>query len=439
MVAKVGDICENIKMGKDADFFNVTYTGDPPTEVAAIRPIATVPLSRKEDGEWFVTGDIDGDGAVEIVTARNFCDDDTPPFVTSVTAHKLDGSVLWRWGDPAAGGWPLGYDVACQIHDWDGDGRPEVILATRGQLVELDGATGAERRRLSIPDTATDCLTFADLDGSGQKRQLLLKDRYFQIWAIDYDGNELWTIRMPGGYRTAHQPYPLDIDGDGREEIMVGYALADPDGKIRWTFEPPPYDEPLGHLDCCRVVRRGTTPAEWRLACTACGHRGLVMLDGDGQKLWMLTGRHYESIDVGRLDPQDPAPRLVVDLAQEPTELLPLMVIDEAGRQLGQIMLEEPRFHALIDVLGRGHDQIVLPHVRGIFDQRGRWLARFDLPHSGNIIQRGDMTGTGTAGIAISTPGHGKPEAPAIHMFELTHAHARKTDTLGCGPNFTLY
>ena len=43
-------------------------------------------------------------------------------------------------------------------------------------------------------------------------------------------GNLLWTVENPGGYRTAHQPFPLDIDGDGREEIMAGYALLDPDG-----------------------------------------------------------------------------------------------------------------------------------------------------------------------------------------------------------------
>jgi len=425
-------------MTRAADFFDVTHTGEPPADVPAIQPVTTVPLSVEQDGEWFVTGDLDGDGAVEIVTARNYCDDDTPPFVTSVVAHRLDGSVMWQWGEPAAGGWRLGYDVACQIHDWDGDGNAEVLLATRGELVELEGATGKERRRLRIPDDATDCLTFADLTGSGHRRQLLFKDRYFQTWAMDYDGTELWTVRMPGGYRTAHQPYPLDIDGDGREEVVVGYALADADGKIRWTFEPPPYDEPLGHLDCCRIVRRGPTPADWRLACSCCGHRGLVMLDGDGRKLWMLTERHYESIDVGRIDPDDPDPRLVVDLAQEPAVLL-LMVVDESGRQLGQMMLKDPRFHTVLDVLGRGHEQIVQPYARAVFDHRGRWLATLDLPEPGNIVQRGDMTGSGTVGMAISTPGHGEAGKPAIHLFEISHPHARKTDVLGCGPNFTLY
>ena len=34
-----------------------------------------------------------------------------------------------------------------------------------------------------------------------------------------------------------HYPYPLDIDGDGREEIIIGYALWSPDGKQLWSHD----------------------------------------------------------------------------------------------------------------------------------------------------------------------------------------------------------
>ena len=432
-------------MTRAADFFDVTHAAGPPADVPVVRAKVSVPLDGRIDGEWFVTGDIDGDGAVEIVTARNHMDDTTPPHVTSVCARKLDGSVLWTWGDAAAGGWRLGYDVACQVHDWDGDGNAEVILATHSELVELDGATGAERRRLRIPIGASDCLTFADLAGRGHRGELLVKDRYFNIYALDYDGELLWHVGWPGGHRTAHQPYPIDIDGDGREEVVVGYALADADGKLRWTFEPTPYDEPLGHLDACRVFRRGPTPADWRLVCTCCGHRGIVMLDGEGNKLWQLTGPHYESIDIGRLDPRDAEPRIVVDLVEWPANLHSLMIIDEAGTQLGQIGLANPRLHTVMDLLGLGHDQIVMPSARAVFGHRGQWLARLDLPADGNIVQKGDMTGSGTVGMAVSTTAgtttdkSAIPDSPTIQLFEITHPHATKTNTLGCGENYTLY
>ena len=432
-------------MSRAADFFDVTHVDDAPGDVPVVAPKLSVPLDAGVDGQWFVTGDIDGDGAVEIITARNHMDDSTPPHVTSVTARKLSGELLWTWGDPAAGGWRLGYDVACQVHDWDGDGRLEVVLATHNELVELDGATGAERRRLKIPTGASDCLTFVDLAGRGHRRELLVKDRYYNIYALNYDGKLLWHVGWPGGHRTAHQPYLLDIDGDGREEVVVGYALADADGKLRWTFEPPTYDEPLGHLDACRVFRRGPAPADWRLVCTCCGHRGIVMLDGDGNKLWQHEGAHYESIDIGRLDPRDAAPRIVVDLLEWPANRQWLMVIDEAGTQLGRIELANPRLHTLMDLLGLGHDQIVMPSARAVFDHRGEWLARLDLPADGDIVQKGDMTGSGYVGMAVSTPcdddsDHNyRPPSPAIHLFEITHAHAVKTNILGCGENYTLY
>jgi hypothetical protein len=80
-----------------------------------------------------------------------------------VAAHDLDGRVLWVWGNPNTGRRGLHHDVACQIHDWDGDGRNEVVVCTEGYLVELDGATGKERRKIPIPPNATDCLVFANL------------------------------------------------------------------------------------------------------------------------------------------------------------------------------------------------------------------------------------------------------------------------------------
>ena len=425
-------------MTRADDFFDLDCTGDPPADVPAVAPKVSVPLDGATDGAWFVTGDIDGDGEIEIVTARNYADDATPAYVTSVQARKLDGSVLWQWGDTSAGGYRLGYDVACQIQDWDGDGKLEVVLATRGALVELDGATGAERRRITIADDATDCVTFADLAGRGRRQEVIVKDRYHQTWAMDYDGRELWTVRLPGGYRTAHQPCPMDIDGDGRDEVLVGYALAGPEGEIRWTFQPPEFDEPLGHLDCCRVFQRGPTPADWRLVITPCGHRGLIMIDGEGRKLWELTEDHYESIDVGRIDPDADEPRIIIDVALLGGQHV-LMIVDGDGRQLGQMHFKNPRFHTTFDVLGLGYDQIIQPAACGIFDYRGQWLARLGLPGPGDIIQRGDMTGAGRMGFAISTGDSETGSNPAIHLFEIDHPHAIPTDTLGCGENFTLY
>ena len=122
------------------------------------------------------------------------------------------------------------------MFDRNGDGRNEVVLCTKGFLVELDGATGQELRRIPIPEEATDCLVFCNLSGGKNPTEVLVKDRYHQIWAYDLTGRLIWTVKDPGGFRTAHQPRPIDINGDGRDEIMAGYALLNPDGSVRWVF-----------------------------------------------------------------------------------------------------------------------------------------------------------------------------------------------------------
>ena len=133
-----------------------------PAEAPVVYPAAHFPLDAAFAGAWPVAGDLDGDGEAEFVCARNVdCDD--VHFTSAMAAHKLDGSVLWRWGDPAIGRSKLHHDVACQIYDWDGDGANEVIALGERDLVALDGLTGREKRRFPIPPQASDCLVFADL------------------------------------------------------------------------------------------------------------------------------------------------------------------------------------------------------------------------------------------------------------------------------------
>ena len=130
-------------------------------------------------GSWIVAGDVDGDGEVEILSARNVDRNDVH-YTCSVVAYKLDGTLLWRWGQPEIGRNILHHDVACQIHDWDGDGSNEVIVAANEMLVEIDGVTGRERRRFPIPPDASDCLVFANLQGQSHPDAVLVKTRYSQ-------------------------------------------------------------------------------------------------------------------------------------------------------------------------------------------------------------------------------------------------------------------
>jgi hypothetical protein len=401
-----------------------------------LTPWKRIPFNPEDGGCWFVAGDIDGDGEVEIVTARNVDKDDVH-YTCTVGAYKLDGTRLWQWGMPGGGRAKLHHDVACQLHDWDGDGRLEVVLCAQDALVELDGATGREKRRLPLPYQASDCLMFCDLSGLGRPSDVLVKTRYGQIWAYNCAGELLWTVEKPGDGLTAHQPVAFDLDGDGRDEVMAGGALLNPDGSERWRIRAEGYELSRGHLDCLRVARRGTRPEDWRLAFTYCGARLLGMLDGAGRLLWALTGEHFESIDVGRILPDAPGVQLAVDIDKADPGDSPLWVVSEDGEVLTRMLGDYSRVHDLLDWTGDGLRDIVIAGYHGVFDGYGRQRAAFDVAPGETIhtVLAADMTGDGIPDLLVGTV-HGE----AAYIFRNDHgATPDPPAPLGTGLNVTLY
>ena len=379
---------------------------EPPTPV--VQPWRVVELAPDYSGAWVVAGDLDNDGAVEIVSARNVDRDDVH-YTSAVVAQHLDGRVLWRWGAPKIGRGRLHHDVACQIYDWDGDGRNEVVLCTQGFLIELDGATGAERRRFAIPPDATDCLVFANLSGKKRATEVLVKTRYTQIWAFDHAGTQLWTSKKPAGRLTAHQPVPVDLDGDGRDEVMAGYAMLNADGSTRWVFQSKLVDPAKGHCDCFRLLRTGKDPGQFRFVLTLCGANALACIDGHGKPVWELGGEHFESVDVGRICPGISGLQIAVDIDHRPWGQGPLWVVDETGVVRTRIHTDYARHHGLVDWTGDGIAEILIAQPRALFDGSGNRVATFALPPADDVTGEerlaltGDFTGDGVPDVLLTT------------------------------------
>ncbi len=414
--------------------------GVEPPSVAMVQPWREIALDPEYSGAWVVAGDLDGDRVPEIVSARNVDANDVHS-TSAAVAQRLDGSVLWRWGDRGIGRRELHHDVACQVYDWDGDGRSEVVLCTEGFLVELDGATGRERRRFPLPKDATDCLVFANLSGGPRATDVLVKTRYTQIWAFDQRGRQLWTVEKPGGYLTAHQPVPIDLDGDGRDEVAAGYAMLEADGRVRWVFQSRKIRQERGHCDCFRLVRQGKSPAEFRFAMTLCGANGIALLDGNGQSIWEIDGEHFESIDVGRICPGLPGVQLAVDIDHRPWGDGPVWVIDEQGQVQTKIRTDYARHHALLDWTGDGLSEIVVAQSRGLYDGLGRRIATLsmdpqdDLDGDERLVLTGDFTGDGVPDLLLTT-------RAMRHVSVYRNEQGRKPDPpapIGTEVNFTLY
>lgn len=242
----------------------------------------SIPLSGDYDFQKVGIGDLDGDGVYEyIIKQPNF---NTDPYqkpgywkksntTYKLEAYRLDGTMLWRYDM----GWSIEAGIWYApwiVYDVDGDGMAEVYckagegdprdekgLVQTGPeyLVKIDGRTGkvvgktAWLSRDGFSKYNYYCrnfLTVAYLDG---KKPSLIMQRgtyhMIKMQALDKDFKEIWywdVTREKEKYRgqSSHGLISADVDGDGRDELVMGAAVIDDDGTGLWTLE-------MGHPDVC--------------------------------------------------------------------------------------------------------------------------------------------------------------------------------------------
>ncbi|MEM6796719.1 MAG: VCBS repeat-containing protein [Acidobacteriota bacterium] len=107
------------------------------------------------------------------------------------------------------------------VADLDGDGQVEVIWAS-GDLVSLDGATGALEWRASNGSRSWPGVAVADLTGDGDL-EIVVGRGGDQLTVYDHLGEEEWS-RNPFGGGEVRTLALADLEGDGRLEILVARA-----------------------------------------------------------------------------------------------------------------------------------------------------------------------------------------------------------------------
>ncbi len=262
-------------------------------------------------------GDLNGDGRLEIVLAQytDMLDGDNFPVLSCLTAIDLDGGILWQWGEPSRDHGIIPADLAFQVHDLDGDGSPEVVCCRNFEICVLDGATGEPKLAAPTPKPGPmatwlpeddlhripgDSLCFADIRGTGARRDLLVKDRYSNLWAYDDRLNLLWAFHG----NTGHFPAVADLDGDGCDEIMIGYTLVDHDGTHLWRLDVE------DHQDAIAIAPLHSGTDEPRIAI-ACGEGGTVVCDPRGKILWRDRTGHVQRLTVARVREDVPGLQVV--------------------------------------------------------------------------------------------------------------------------------
>lgn len=249
------------------------------------RPYISIPLDGDYDFQKIGFGDLDGDGAYEYVIKQpNF---NTDPYqqpgywkksntTYKLEAYRLDGTMLWRHDM----GWSIEAGIWYSpwiIYDVDGDGKAEVYckagegdprdekgLVQTGPeyLIKLDGETGKVVAKTDWPSRdgfskynyyCRNFLTVAYLDG--RKPSLVIQRgtyRLIKMQALDKDFNQIWyweSTQEKKKYsgQSGHGLTTADVDEDGRDELVMGAAVIDDNGKGLWSLE-------MGHPDVMYVA-----------------------------------------------------------------------------------------------------------------------------------------------------------------------------------------
>ena len=189
--------------------------------------------------------DLDGDGQLELLGGQ--------------TAYRMDGTMLWNRTDLTQYALP-------GVADLDGDGLPEVVLVRNGQLLVLEGLTGAtELGPMTIPGTGRGGPpTIADMDGDGAPEIGLAMATFYSVLKPNYAGSSLdvlWSTANHDLSSSVTGSTVFDFEGDGIAEVIYN------DECYLWV-----YDGPTGSV-------RFATPT---LSFTATESSLVADIDGDG-------------------------------------------------------------------------------------------------------------------------------------------------------------
>jgi len=343
------------------------------TELAKLREKNPQPkLWRKFSTQGFGAGrnarfgDLDGDGALDMLIAQSIQRerDDRHDQISCLTAVTLDGKVLWQSGRPDPRNGLLTNDTPFQIHDIDGDGRNEVVLVRDFKLQILEGNTGKVRHWVWMPLAPVsksaelgaglrpyerengDCLAFFNLSGDKARHEILVKDRYENFWVFNNDLELLWH----GRGQTGHFPYPFDADGDGRDEILIGYSMWDHTGRQLWSRD----GELRDHADSIVMGNLSGDPNAEPRAYASGGDEGFLVFDRGGEILKHLRLGHAQLASVGKYRPDLPGLQYMTINFWDNPGIVTLLDAD------GNILAQEEPIHCgsrLLPVNWRGDGQ----------------------------------------------------------------------------------
>jgi hypothetical protein len=382
-----------------------------------MRLMAEVDVRGHALGRQLRLADLDGDGRSELLFAvpalhagRRW----TYQKLVRLSALTVEGRVLWERGAFPANAVPITCDLPVQAAD---RGRGMEVVAAFGPSLEvLDPRTGRTRQRVTtpvpprmepywneisqywgdgagddLPRLIPDSLRLCNLAGRHPFGDILIKDRYHCAWGLDGRTlRALWAHRC----NTGHFPFTCDLDGAGRDLVILGYSRLDHSGKLVGRLV-------LGdHPDACFAYRDGNGI---RHILHPCGEAGLVDDRSDGKVEELHLG-HVQHLSVANFDPSRPGLERIVVTYHGAEGIV--VLLDEQNRILRKV--ERYAAGAVcqpVNWTGDGREMIAFSPRPG---DGGLWNGQLDLavpfpdgPRPGRYLEVHDVLGLGVDQVIV--------------------------------------
>ncbi|HUT90516.1 MAG TPA: hypothetical protein VMY37_13525 [Thermoguttaceae bacterium] len=358
-------------------------------------------------GCFVCLGDLDGDRRVDFLLYREG-PQTTPGYLVAL---DHDGRALWSRGDPAIerhmpdGAYrePALRGIAF-VYDVDQDGRSEVVTEfwkdARPMLYVLDGATGEiEHQRESPFDLEvragrrSRCHPvgrIAYLAGEEKPPAVVLKYGASghvpsHAVALDCRLETIWHVEAEGG-AMGHLPSVGDVDGDGRDEVILGTLLADDDGRVLWQKEAP------SHADCTAVFQPSAKP-EAAVLISICNTGPAFCLSAAGETIWEKTTdevSHGQGIWAGNFLDAEPGREVIILRSGHWGDFITVRGSD--GQQLAEFQHRRelkgyPDFPCVVNWKSPQVQSLWIPIDRALVDGHGNLVAELGT-HEDRVRER---------------------------------------------------
>ena len=354
-------------------------------------------------------GDLTGDGRTDLLVL-------TPGYSAHAIDH--DGTELWRWTAPAADErLRAEFEPPGLVWDLDGDGAAEAVhwrlVDGVEYLIVADGRTGAVRRRTAWPTRRLPHvynnfrLAVGRLRPGAPRDVVVLTDMGDTISVAAYDAElrQRWNhVEVRRKDHLGHYVYPVDLTGDGIDEVVVGSLVLDATGRPLWNRFDLFYDH-HDHADSYRVADLdGDGRPELVSAQSEAGV--FAFRATTGEILWQHAAEHAQQIEIGRFLDGVVGPQVAI-----------------GARTYGNRAAGEPYLSGQV----------------WWFDARGTLLSKWPaLPLNGNpVFVTGDWRGDGGSALfwhkfRLGGDGRGTLHFPdqVYHMFDFLGDRAEEVITL---------